>query len=452
MKHAFPTIAAATIAALLLAAPGARAEGRVLTLDQALSKAMAANPSITGSRESLNAAGHKVDGSWSGYLPQVVASLGYKRATANSAASPWIDLSAFGAAGSSFKNVLSRESPDSYNNLSASLSASQTIWDFGRTLGTNRAAVALQDASSADVATTIQGVRLSVIQAYYGVLATREVVKAAEETKRQMEKHLSQARIQADAGVRQRIDVTRAESDLSSSDLALLRARNGAMLAKVNLDAAMGGVGDIDFEVVDPPEPAVLDVDTDRAVQEALARRPEFQSLGSRVKAAGAGVTAARSAWFPALAATGGVAWAGYKFNDLPYNWFVGATLNWNLLSGIPANAATEEAKANQRALQESLRSLEVGIRSEVQSAVLNYREAVQRIEPAKALLESAKQTLALAEGRYAAGAGSIMEVTDAQAIWVQATSGLIGARYDLQTARARLLKAMGEGDVAVSR
>jgi len=452
MKRDRSILATAALALLLLAAPAVRAEGRVLTLDEALSKAMAANPSITGSRESLSAAGHRVDGSWAGYLPQVVASLGYKRATANSPAVPWIDLSALGAVGGSVKSFVSHETTDSYNNYSASLSASQTIWDFGRTLGTNRAAVALQDASSADVTTTIQGVRLSVIQAYYGVLATQEVVKAAEETKSQMEKHLAQAQIQADAGVRQRIDVTRSQSDLSSANLALLRARNGAMLAKVNLDAAMGGVGDIDFEVVEPPEPTVLDVDPDKAVVEALDRRPEYRGLGSRVKAAGAVVTAARSAWFPALAATGGVAWAGYKFSDLPTNWFVGATLNWNLLSGIPANASTEEAKSNQRALQESLRSLEVGIRSEVQSAVLNYREAVQRIEPAKALLESAKQTLALAEGRYAAGAGSIMEVTDAQAVWVQATSGLIGARYDLQTARARLLKAIGEGDVAVSR
>jgi outer membrane protein len=452
MKSASTALAAATFAALFLAAPGVLAEGRVLTLDQALSKALAANPSITGSRESLAAAGHKVDGSWTGYLPQAVASLGYKRATANSPISPWIDLSGMGAAGDQFKSALSRESPDSYDNLSASLSVSQTIWDFGRTLGANRAANALRDASAADVATTIEGVRLSVIQAYYGVLATEEVVKAAEETRRQMEKHLAQARIQADAGVRQRIDVTRSESDLSTADLALLRARNGALLAKVNLDAAMGGDGDIDFQVVEPSAPAVLDVNTEQAVQEALDRRPEFRSLRAKVAAAGAGVTAARSAWFPALQATGGVAWTGYKFNDLPYNWFAGATLNWNLLSGVGAHAATQEAKANQRALVEAQRSLEVGIRSEVQSAVLNYREALQRIQPATALLESAKQTLALAEGRYAAGAGSIMEVTDAQAVWVQATSGLIGARYDLQTSRARVLKAIGDSDTAVAR
>lgn len=452
MNNACFTPAAAVLAAMFLIVPGASAQGRVLTLDEAMSKALAANPGIATSRETLAAARHKVDGSWAGYLPQAVASVGYKRATANAAVSPWINLAGLGAAGSSFKSVLGRETNDSYDNLSASLSVTQTVWDFGRTLGANEAAKALRDASVADVSTTVEGVHLSVIQAYYGVLATQEVVKAAEEIRRQMEKHLEQARVQADAGVRQRIDVTRSQSDLATAELSLLRARNGNLLAKVNLDAVMGGQGGIDFEVVEPPEPAILDVDPEKASLQAMERRPEFRSLRGRVRAAGAGVTAARSAWFPALQASGGVAWTGYKFSDLPYNWFVGAALSWNALSGIPAHAATEEAKANVRALEATLKSLEVGIRSEVQSAILSYREAVERIGPAKALQESARQTLALAEGRYAAGSGSIMEVTDAQAVWVQAVSGLIGARYDLQTARARLLKAMGEIDTFATR
>ena len=118
----------------------------------------------------------------------------------------------------------------------------------------------------------------------------------------------------------------------------------------------------------------------------------------------------------------------------------------------MPAHAATQEAQANVRSLEALLKSLQVNIRSEAHAAVLAYREAQQRMQPAAALVESARQTLALAEGRYAAGSGSIMEVTDAQAIKVQASSSLIGARYELQTARARLLKAIGPATSAEVR
>jgi outer membrane protein len=431
-------------------APGtADAQVRVLTLDQAVSTALVSNPSITASKESGLAARHKEEGSWTGYLPQVVANMSYKRATANSALSPWIKLP---ATMSSFGTLLSRETSDSYNNLSASLGINQTIWDFGRTMGANQAAKAQVVASAADVSTTTEAVSLQVIQAYYAVLATREAVLTAEETLGQMQKHVQQAKIQADAGTRQRIDVARAQSDLATAEMALIRMRNGHLLAKVALDAAMGGDGDAEFEVVDPPEPAVLELDVEEATRRAVANRPEFRSLAAKVSAARAGVMAARSAWFPALQATGGVAWQGYKFTDLPYNWYAGASLTWNALSGVPAHAATQEAQANVRSLEALLKSLQVNIRSEAHAAVLAYREAQQRMQPAAALVESARQTLALAEGRYAAGSGSIMEVTDAQAIKVQASSSLIGARYELQTARARLLKAIGPATSAEVR
>ncbi len=451
--NAVRTATMLAVALAMLPGGAARAEGRVLTLDDALAKALAANPAIASSREALAAAGHKEEGSIAGYLPQAIAALSYRRATANSPISPWIDLSALPASASGgFKSMLSREEATSYNNYSASLSVTQTIWDFGRTMGANEAAKALRQAAVSDVATTVEGVRLALIQAYYGVLATGEVVSAAEETLRQMQKHLDQARIQADAGVRQRIDVTRAESDLASAELVLLRARNANQLARVNLDAVMGGQGATGFEVVRPPQPPLLEVDPAQAVRDAIARRPEARALRDRVQAAQAGVTAARSAWFPALQASAGVAWTGYELADMPYNWFAGASLTWNALSGVPAFAATQEAKANVRAMQASLAALENGIRSEVESTVLSYGEAVSRLVPAKALLESSRQTLALAEGRYEAGSGSIIEVTDAQAVWVQARAGVIGAEFDVQTARARLLKAMGEDGSAAAR
>ncbi len=49
-----------------------------------------------------------------------------------------------------------------------------------------------------------------------------------------------------------------------------------------------------------------------------------------------------------------------------------------------------------------------------------------------------------LAEGRYSAGTGNIVEVTDAQAVLTQAKAGLIQAEYDVEIARAALVKALG--------
>jgi outer membrane protein len=60
------------------------------------------------------------------------------------------------------------------------------------------------------------------------------------------------------------------------------------------------------------------------------------------------------------------------------------------------------------------------------------------------ALVTSAEETLRLAEGRYEAGTGSIIEVTDAQAVYTQSRLSGIQAEYDVETARARLQRALG--------
>jgi outer membrane protein TolC len=57
---------------------------------------------------------------------------------------------------------------------------------------------------------------------------------------------------------------------------------------------------------------------------------------------------------------------------------------------------------------------------------------------------QKARESLALAEGRYQAGIGPSIEVTDAQLAAVQAEIDHIQAQYDHQLSVARLFKAMG--------
>jgi outer membrane protein len=50
-----------------------------------------------------------------------------------------------------------------------------------------------------------------------------------------------------------------------------------------------------------------------------------------------------------------------------------------------------------------------------------------------------------LAQGRYEAGVGPYIEVTDAQVASVNAETDHVQAQYDYQLAVARLYKAMGK-------
>jgi outer membrane protein len=418
---------------------------RLLTLNDAITQALAANPSIAASEQSVAATEAKVDQSWTGFLPQLLLSLSYKRATMNSPAPPYLDTSALPA---NMGSLLGREEGKSYNSYSAGATLNHTIWDFGKTSGGWKAAQELRAAARSDAVTSKEQVRLNTILAYYSVLGAQEAVAVATEAVRQMERHVTVAQVQAEAGVRQRIDITRAQSDFASAKLNLAKAKNGELIARVNLATAMGLSKTPDFRVERPPAETDPDhaADLDALVRTALHNRPDVSALRARMRASEHQIGMSRAGYYPTLGLSAGVNWQGYKLDSdaLPYNWFAGVNATWNALSPIPASAASREAQANYRVLTANLENLELGIGAEVKSAALALQEAKERLEPVAALVTSAEETLRLAEGRYEAGAGSIIEVTDAQTVYTQSRLSQIQAEYDVETARARLKRAMG--------
>jgi outer membrane protein TolC len=62
-----------------------------------------------------------------------------------------------------------------------------------------------------------------------------------------------------------------------------------------------------------------------------------------------------------------------------------------------------------------------------------------------KKALEAARENLRLAWGRYQAGVGTIIEVTDAQVQFSQADLKFVQALYDYRVFEAKLDKAIGK-------
>jgi outer membrane protein TolC len=80
----------------------------------------------------------------------------------------------------------------------------------------------------------------------------------------------------------------------------------------------------------------------------------------------------------------------------------------------------------------------------EVEQAYLTLRSAEEAIPTAKLGVEQAQENLDIANGRYAAGVGNPIEVTDAEVSLANARLAHILALYADKVAQANLEKAMG--------
>jgi outer membrane protein len=103
------------------------------------------------------------------------------------------------------------------------------------------------------------------------------------------------------------------------------------------------------------------------------------------------------------------------------------------------------EAKAGLANLRFNTEVERQNIALQVRQSVLALREAAESIVVAERGLDEARENLTLAEGRYATGAGSIIELTDAQASLTGAEASYEQARYNYLIAVASLERATAQ-------
>ena len=399
-----------------------------LTLRDCVDLALKNQPAIKAARESVNAGQGRVMQARSPYLPQVNASTGYSE-----------NRSLGGAFGDSVAK-----------SYTTTLSVNQVIYDFGRSGNTLDAARSGAHSAELDEQRVIQESVLNVKQAYFALLQAKKLVIVSQKTLEQAESHLRQAAAFFRSGSRPKFDVTRTEVEVNSAQLGLINAQNSVRIRMLSLYNAMGidPAGDLDIEDV-LSAPVTIPI-FEQALAEAVKVRPEMLKNEADKEAAKDRVKAEQSNYLPKLSANGAYNWAsgtqemGPFKGDIQDSWNAGVMLTMPLFEGWITSGKVSEARANLRVLEAQGYLIRQSIIIELNQANADIESASARIAVMESSEKKARESLELAQGRYEAGVGPYIEVTDAQVASVNAETDHVQALYDYQLAAARLFKAMG--------
>jgi len=284
----------------------------------------------------------------------------------------------------------------------------------------------------------------NVSQGYYTVLKNKRNRDVAQETVAQFDHHLKQAKGFYQAGTRAKFDVTRAEVDLSNSKLSLIKAENALRLAKVSLNNAIGLPYAPDYHIEDNLDFAKYAMPLEQALEQAYDNRADLQSLLAKKKAAAESIELARKGYYPTLSGSASYTWVNEDMSSQK-GWKVGASFTIPLFSGFLTTYQVQEYEANLKVLNANEELLRQSILLDIQQAYLNLREAEERISNTQLTVKQAQENLDLVNGRYMAGIGNPIEVTDAQVSYSNAKTSYNQALYDYKIAQASIVKAMGE-------
>jgi len=413
-----------------------------LSLSQAQERALRYQPALRQARGQTDAAAGRTEQARAGYLPQASLTAGYQRTTGNfvlrPGATPNQDIPQ--------PTTTSGWKTQTYNFVNFGLSASQLIYDFGQTDGRWRAAAANRDAAQAGELTAEQQALLAVRRAYFLVRADGDLIGVARDTLANQERHLNQIQAFVQAGIRPEIDLAQARTAVANARVQLVTATNDDAVARAQLNQTMGIFEGVDYDLADaglPPVPGEQG-SLDALVDSALATRPELETIRRQRRAQELTVAALRGAFGPALGAAAGATEAGQDFGHLVPNWFLGLTLNWPFLQGGLTRGQIHEGEGVLATLAAQEDGLRLTVRVDVEQGQLAVRGAKATIAAAQEALASARDQLRLAEARYANGLGSVIELGDAQVAFSAAAAQDVQARFNLSSARAQLMAALG--------
>ncbi|MFZ5425604.1 MAG: TolC family protein [Thermodesulfobacteriota bacterium] len=290
----------------------------------------------------------------------------------------------------------------------------------------------------------------SVQTAFLTLLKSRADVKSNEDSVARLASQLKVTKAFYEVGLRPRLDVLQAESDLASAEQALLAARNSVDIQLAQLNSLLNIPLEQQVNYMGELEPALFKMTLQSALDEAYQQRPDIAIALKSVEIAEKDATIALSPMLPQVRADydyirqGDKYWLRAENVAFTERHQFQLTFTWKAWDWGNTFFTYRQAGENVKKLQADLARLRLDVGAEVKTQYLNIQDATKRIAVAKAGLAAANEGYRMAVARYQAQVGTNTDVLDAQARVSRAEFQLTQALTDHQIAIANLYYSIG--------
>lgn len=325
-----------------------------------------------------------------------------------------------------------------------SVGATYSLYDGGITALQIAQAQAALESAQASLASARQDVALAAGQAYFSVLRAQRTVEVREAALRAARGQVEQAEAFVRAGTGARADVVRAQATAATADADLVGARGQVEITMVQLRSAMALPVAQAVTVADPAAPVPVTLAPSDAAVQAVRERAEVRRLDADVRNVEAALRIAEiRAGFLLTVSAGGVVQVSPTPGQV--GWSVGANASFPIADGGAARAEVIAARANVAAAQARREATVLQVQTQAYQAAASARDTNARVEALRVSVTAAEESQRVAEGRYRAGVGTLLEVLDAQTLATQARINAVQALYDLHLAIVNLQYGIGQ-------
>ncbi len=285
----------------------------------------------------------------------------------------------------------------------------------------------------------------NVKQLYYQILYLEALSKTQERLLEILKKQREAAFLKYRLGKIPRLDLLHFDRLLREEEAALTTTKENLILAKRIL-ALLIGAEDKNFEVSGRLE--IKNVPRfDKSLLEAfISERADIKASYLKVEQANTAFEATRRTYFPKVflfSSYGRRAGSGLNYDEEV--WAAGIRLELTLFdSGITKNRLREK-KALVEAAREALSVTRLKAKEEILSSAVKIKSSLLKIEKYKASQTFAQEAFEREKLRYEQGACAVTDLLYAQEAWLKAKAELLKAYYELRSALVSFELATGQ-------
>lgn len=424
----------------------------VFTLEDAVDFALKNYPAVRAALERKSAAETGIGLARTNYLPRADALWQNNRASRNNILGLVLPNSTIPPVTGP---VLPTTSSQGAWGTAAGLLFSWEAFDFGRRHAEVEAARGARNTASAESELTRLDVAIGTVNAFLTLLAAERTVQAAQADVERREVLAKSVRVLVDNQLRPGADASRANAELARARAGLARARQQQETSRAAL-ADILGLADANVEVQEGSLATTLPEAS--RLEKGVTAHPLATAQQARVQQTASELQVLERSYYPkfnfqsALYGRGSGANTDGTFaggtNGLGidrWNWAVGLTVTFPAFDVFSIHQRKAIQAANERAEQARYQQTILDLTGQLRKAQASLEGAREVADATPVELTAARDTETQTRARYQAGLATIVEVSEAQSLLVQAEIDDALARLAVWQNTASVAAAQGD-------
>lgn len=320
--------------------------------------------------------------------------------------------------------------------MNVELTASLTLYDFGRGQLAIAAAKEQVLATRQTLLSVEQDILLRAVQAHMGVIRAQDILALRQSNQRLITRELRAAEDRFDLGEITRTDVDFAKARLASAQ-AQLAAAEGDLVAASEAYRAVTGRAPSRLTT---PAPAQVTRNSDTARDYALRHHPQAVGQRHSVAAAELNIKRAEAASKPTVQLQGKMG----LDHDLNYSDQIGISIGGPIYQGGALASQVRQAMARRDAARAGLHQVSAGLSQQVGNAYAQLAVTGQMIESAGRQVRAARAAYRGLQEEANLGTRTTLDVLSSEQSLLDAQVGEVSARIDRVLASYNVLASMG--------